>query len=201
MLSKNKNSFIWLTLIFLCSLHAVQAANKTSTKSPQDPIDIKAQYLLMDESKGISRYKGNVLFTKGTLVIKADTVTLYSDGETLKKAIITGSPADIQHQPDNEEKVHSQANRMEYIVATEELTLTGRAFVDQGDQHFSGEVIKYNTQQRTVTASGSQSNLATQAKNTDDQSLNNRPSGRVHVIIGPKKNDVNVDSENNEKIK
>jgi len=169
-------------------MYTVQAAN---TKAAQDPIEIKAQYLLIDEANGISKYTGNVLFTKGTLIIKADVVTLYSDGEKLTKAVITGSPADVQHQPVNEEKVHSQANKMQYIVATEQLTLTGRAFVNQGDRHFSGELIEYDTQQRTVRASGNKkpdpaaTNLTTQGQNTENQAIKSPSSGRVHVIIGP----------------
>lgn len=169
-----------LFLMLCLSAYSAQAADNNEKQRPQAPIDIKAQYLLLDESKGISKYKGNVVFTKGTLVIQADAITLYSDGGKLSKAIITGSPADVQHQPENEEKVHSQANKMQYIMATEQLTLTGNAFVDQGEQHFSGNIIKYDTRQRLVTASGNKPNLATQKKDAK-----NPASGRVHVIIGP----------------
>lgn len=183
MLSISKYSPALLAMVFFCSSYSVQAANKQAT---QEPIDIKAQYLLIDEGKGISKYTGNVLFTKGTLVIKADVITLYSDGEKLTKAVIVGSPADVEHQPENEEKVHSQASNMQYIVATEQLTLTGRAFVNQGDRHFSGEMIKYNTQQRIVTASGNKkSDLTSPEKNAKNLSPKYPSDGRVHVIIGP----------------
>lgn len=187
MLSINKYSLALLTLVFFSSIYTVQAAN---TKAAQEPIEIKAQYLLIDEGKGVSKYTGNVLFTKGTLVIKADVITLYSDGEILTKAIIAGSPADVEHQPENEEKVHSQANEMQYIVATEQLTLTGRAFVNQGDRHFSGEVIKYDTQRRIVTASSANKKpaLSGQNKSTENLSTKYPSDGRVHVIIGPEDN-------------
>ena len=155
-------------------------ANPIYAASQKQIIDIKADYLLLDENKGISKYKGHVLFTKGTLVIKADTVTLFYDGNELTKALITGSPADVQHQPDNEEAVHSQANKMEYRVAEERLFLNGQAFVDQGDRHFSGESIEYDTRQRIITAAGKSTN-ATNSENTN----NTPPTGRVHVIIGP----------------
>jgi len=165
----------WLVFALLnLMISSIYAASQTQI------IDIKAHSLLLDEKKGISKYEGQVLFTKGTLIIKADTVTLYYDGNTLTKALITGSPADVQHQPDNEAKVHSQANKMEYLVAEERLFLNGQAFVDQGDRHFSGESIEYDTRQRIITASG---NPATTAK--PENAKNNPPKGRVHVIIGP----------------
>lgn len=143
-------------------------------------VDIKANYLLLDENKGISKYKGQVLFTKGTLKIKADTVTLFYDGEKLTKALITGSPADVHHEPDNEDKVHSQAREMEFFVSEDKLSLKGQAFVDQGSRHFSGEYIEYDTRQRTITAAGNQSSTV----NTEN-SENTPPNSRVHVIIGP----------------
>ena len=173
-----QNNFLTKLILFTLlaiNINFVFAANRT--KGATQTVDIKAQYLLLDEKKGISKYRGNVYFKKGTLAIKADTITLYHRGKKLTRALITGSPADVKHYPDNEPKVHSQANKMEYFVKKERLTLKGRAFVNQGDNHFSGETIEYDTRQRTVMAAGTQ-NKAGNTKNT-------RPNSRVHVIIGP----------------
>jgi len=173
------NKFLTIcTLFILFSPGTSYAAN---IKAAKEPIDIKAEYLLIDENKGVSKYKGNVIFTQGTLIIKADSVILYSKGEKLTKAFITGSPADIQHQPENEPKVHSQAKKIDYFVNREKLILRGNAFVKQGDKHFSGEKIEYNTRQKIVTASGNKSGH-TETSKTPGKSA---PSGRVHVIIGP----------------
>jgi lipopolysaccharide export system protein LptA len=170
-----------IILLIACCSGVAQAANKITAKAEPEPIDIKAQYLVLDENTGISKYKGQVVFTKGTLIIKADAITLYHNAGKLTKAVITGSPADIQHQPENEARVHSQANKIEYFVTQEKLILKGNAFVDQGERHFSGEKIEYDTQRRLVTASGKNLN---QAKPTKESAI--KPStGRVHVIIGP----------------
>lgn len=161
---KNK---IWLgsLLLLLCS---TVYAEKNQT------IEIKSQNLTMDKNKGVSHYQGDVLLTKGTLKIKADKITLFHQGQEITKALIFGEPADVTHHPDNEPQVHSQAKRMEYYVKNNQLLLLGNAFVDQGNRHFSGERIEYDTRQRQVTAGG---------KNPD-----NRGDGRVHVIIGPELN-------------
>ena len=159
---------------------SVYAATKKNKKLEPEPVDIKSNYLLLDGKKGISIYKGNVLLIKGTLIIKADKITLYSDGEKLTKALIIGSPADVRHNPENEEKVHSQAKKIEYFVEKERLILNGEAFVDQGDRHFSGESIEYDTRQRIITASGQKGAVNTKI---------NPPKRRVHVIIGPNTKD------------
>ncbi len=169
---QNKFFFLFSLLILTIIIRPAFAANLN-----QETIDISAKYLLLDEKNGVSKYKGAVFFKKGTLRIKADTITLYHNGGKLTKALIVGSPADVQHYPDNEAKVHSQAKEMEYFVDEERLTLKGQAFVDQGDRHFSGETIEYDTRQRTITAAGNQNNLIKSEKTPS--------KGRVHVIIGP----------------
>ena len=175
------NKLLFATLIAsVISSTSVYAELIENKKINPEPIDIKSNYLLLDEKKGISIYKGNVLLIKGTLIIKADKITLYSDGEKLTKALIIGSPADVRHKPENEEKVHSQARKIEYFVEKEQLILNGQAFVDQGDRHFSGESIEYDTRQRIITASGQKDAVSTK---------NNPPKRRVHVIIGPEPKD------------
>ena len=169
---QNKFFFLFGLLTLTIIIRPAFSANLN-----QETIDITAQYLLLDEKKGVSKYKGAVFFKKGTLSIKADTITLYYNDGKLTKALIVGSPADVLHYPDNEAKVHSQAKEMEYFVYEERLTLKGQAFVDQGDRHFSGETIEYDTRQRTITAAGNQSSVIKSDKTP--------PMGRVHVIIGP----------------
>lgn len=196
---QNKIFYLLPLLMLYLSINPVQAANQKGLKLNQQTIDIKAQYLLLDEIKGVSKYKGNVQFTKGTLVIKADSVTLYFKNEKLTKALIKGRPADVRHQPENEAKVHSQANSMEFFVTEDRLILKGQAFVDQGERHFSGEYIEYDTRQQTITAAGNQ-NSTTSTKNSENTQPEERVhKGRVHVIIGPEDtDDNNSDKDKNE---
>ena len=184
-----QNKLLLLITFSLITVSQVHAGKKSNIK--QQTIDIKAQYLLLDEKKGISKYKGNVRFTKNTLIIKADTITLHYDGEKLTKALIVGTPADVRHQPDNEAKVHSQANAMEYFVTEDRLILKGKAFVDQGDRHFSGEYIEYDTRQRTIMAAGSN-----KKKTNKENSKKSPPKERVHVIIGSGENSLNNEDNN-----
>ena len=137
-----------------------------------------------------------MVFKRDSIIIKADTITLYYNDDELTKALITGSPADVKHKPDNEPKVHSQAKLMEFFVLEDRLILKGQAFVDQGSRHFSGEFIEYDTRQRTITAASGEKRTV----NTEN-SKNNPPKGRVHVIIVPS-NDVeeNINDKNKDEI-
>lgn len=182
---------LWLLLFLTLTSFAAGSLAQSNTqtkpvvkKLAPKIIDISAKTLLLDEKNGISEYKGNVLFKQNTLRIKADTISLFYKDKKLVKALITGSPADVQQHPDNEPEVHSQAEKMEYYVEENRLVLTGNAFVTQGSRHFSGQHIVYDTRQGTLTA-GSKSDSTDVVKNTK----NNQPNERVHVIIGPTEND------------
>ena len=159
-------------------------------KQAQQIIDISSKTLLLDENKGISEYKGNVLFKQNTLRISADTISLYYKDNKLVKALITGSPADVEQHPDNEAKVHSQAEKMEYYVDENRLVLTGNAFVTQGSRHFSGKHIVYDTRQGTLTADSK-----SDSKETLNSTKSTQPNERVHVIIGPTENDKVIPNE------
>ena len=190
-----KAQYLLILVLTLCSVIFTPVASVAADKTKQQALDIQASYMLLDENKGISTYKGKVLFKKDTLVIKADSMTVYFTGEKINKVSIIGSPADVRHAPDNEAKVHSQAKKMEYLVTQDKLTLTGQAFVTQGNRHFSGESIEYDTRQRILSAAGDKTTVT----NNEESSTDTTTNQRVHVIIGPEtdNNDaISNDSEN-----
>ena len=176
-----KPPYLFKLVLTLLSLVLTPVASVAADNPKQQVLDIQARYMLLDESKGISIYKGNVLFKKDTLVIKANSMTVYFIGEKINKVSIVGSPADVRHAPDNEAKVHSQAKEMEYLVNEDKLTLTGQAFVTQGNRHFSGESIEYDTRQRIISAAGNKTTVT----NNEETSTDSTTNQRVHVIIGP----------------
>lgn len=186
---------IALKLYSLATVLTIAISTGPAFAAKQQTLDIQARYMLLDDNKGISIYKGKVVFKKDTLQIKADTMTLYYNGKKLSKVLIQGSPAEVRHAPDNEAKVHSRAKKMEYLITEDKLILTGQAFVEQGNRLFSGESIEYDTRQRIISAAAKQGPVNI---NKDDAQASS-PNQRVHVIIGPDAENIdaaNKDSEN-----
>lgn len=135
------------------------------------PIDIKADRVEVDQREQVSHYIGNVRMEQGTLKIDADEVVVYMDNGKLNKIVISGKPARFEQQPENQQAiVKSQADNMEYYAGEERLLLKHNAEVNQGGNHFHGEFIEYDTLTSTVKAN----------KGEDNQS-------RVHAIIQPAK--------------
>lgn len=155
--------------LFLCSFFAC-LNTYALTSDREQPIQVNADSMVAEEPKGFSHYKGNVLIVQGSLKVIADEVIIYfTDGE-LDKLIIKGNPAHLQQQPDNsEDLVYSQAKTMEYYATSDRLFLLEDAKVRQGNNHFSGARIEYDTRNSTVSATSE-----------------GKDKGRIRAVIMPK---------------
>jgi lipopolysaccharide export system protein LptA len=126
-------------------------------KSDKDqPMDIAADRVDIDDNKGISTFRGNVQVTRGTLRISGEVVVVHrtSNGE-LQRIVATGKQAMYRQRPDNKPKdVIAHANKIVYKANSEIVDLTTQAKVVQGGDTFSGEHLVYNARQDKVTATG-----------------------------------------------
>lgn len=157
-------------LIFSVLLTAGLAANSWALRSDrQQPIDIKADRVEIDERTQVSHYYGNVRMEQGSLKIRAEEVVVYLQDGSLYKIVIFGKPARFEQQPDDKKTVvESRAEHMEYFASKQLLVLRRNAEVTQGPNLFRGELIEYDTLKSTVRA--------TKGEGSDT---------RVHAIIKP----------------
>ncbi len=166
-------------LICIFSLLILSLPSWALRSDREQPINIKADRVEINEKTEISHYQGNVYLKQGTLVIRADSVLVYLKKGKLTKIIIDGKPATFEQKPDdNKDIVQSSANHMEYYAAKQILVLKQDARVIQGANNFSGDFIEYDTLNSTVKA------------NKEEGS-----DSRVHAIIQPDSDK----SEDNEK--
>ena len=134
------------------------------------PITIEADRATFKEKENVSIYQGNVYLNQGTLKLHGDTMTVYTDGDHVEKAILTGNPATFLQRPDGQDiDQHAEARRMEYQAADGLMILTGAARVWQTDgKELRSEKIIYDITRNTVNAGDSSG---------DD---------RVHITLHPK---------------
>lgn len=156
--------------LLLLLLPAVLPAAETS--APPQSITVEADRLEMDNASGTSHYQGHVVMTQGGLVLRADSVTLNSQGSALQQALADGSPVYLERpDPETGEVIKARANHVEYQIAKGLLEMSGEAHLWRGKDEFSGEHIVYELDNRIVRASG--------------QKKNGEQGGRVRVILQP----------------
>ncbi|WP_415901773.1 lipopolysaccharide transport periplasmic protein LptA [Neptuniibacter sp. QD29_5] len=161
------------TLVALC----VIASNSVfALPDDQDkPIYITADSASINDTTGITTYKGNVIIKQGSLLIEATNVDMYRANGDVDKLIAKGSPAHFRQQQEvNGEFTDAWGKHMVYMVSKKELTITQNAKVIQAEDTFTGTKIVYDLDKSIVNAFGS-------------ASTNSKEKGRVNMVIQPSK--------------
>lgn len=146
------------------------------------PIELEADTADIDDLKGVSVYTGNVILTQGSMVIKADKLTLYNDNDKeLEKAVAVGNKklASFKQRPEGKSQdFKARAETMIYYLKKDKIHLLKKAYVQQDGDTFSSSKIIYDTKKETV--------IATSQK--DSQGKPVAGGNRVKVTIQPRKN-------------
>lgn len=165
------------SVILLLSTLAISWQVSALTSDRLERLDIQADAAVIDDLKGTSIYRGNVVIEQGTLLINADEIKVITTADRVVIQIIAKTNAGSnklahyeQLPDDSEDIVFADAKRIVYLVQEERLHLLGNATLKQTRDVVKGEVIKYDVN-RGIMHLGS---------TTTD--------GRVKIIINPKEN-------------
>ncbi len=135
----------------LFSLGAPAASALTSDKD--QPINIVADSVDIDEGRGTSTYTGNVEINQGTIRVNADKVVVLHKPGQPRAIDATGKPARFRQLPDNSKQyVKGSAHTLHYRLDSEELVLTGDARLNQGKDRFASDRIVYDRSRAVVKA-------------------------------------------------
>jgi len=113
--------------------------------------------------------------TQGTLIIRADELTVIQENDEFKKGIAVGNLAYFKQKREGyEDFIEGEAERIEYDAITDELRMFRNARLWRDEDEVYGPYISYdaNTEQFEVDGSGASTE-----------------SGRVKAIIKPKAKD------------
>ena len=167
----HRSSKLLFTLVAL--LPTMTSALPSDRKKP---INIEADQAQLDDSTGITQYKGNAVLTQGTLRIDGDIITFhYDDQKQLTKIVAQGELAKYQqvHNP-GDEPVNARAQQMEYHAAAEKIYFLGRGQIRQAADEFNGNHIEYDIKRNIINA---------YAKSASIGNNNDEATKQVHIII------------------
>ena len=133
------------------------------------PIQLEADSVDIDEASGVSIYQGNVIVTQGSLKLWADKMWIYRKNGVTEKIVTKGNPTHFrQLLDDSEEETKGQAKQAEFYVQKDEIHLINEAMLEQKQDKFRSDRIIYLRSKSLVKAGAS-----AQGKQ------------RVHVTIEP----------------
>ncbi|ELA01459.1 OstA-like protein, partial [Cupriavidus sp. HMR-1] len=152
------------------------------------PLVLEADNASYDDVKQIYTLTGNVVLTKGTMVLKSDAAELRTDPEGYQYAIATSKPgrqAYIRQKRDGvDEYIDGWGDRIEYDGKSEINKLIGNARAARVSgvgakilDEIRGAVITYDSRNEFYTATGGDNNASA-----------GNPSGRVRAVLSPRAN-------------
>ncbi|UQB42921.1 lipopolysaccharide transport periplasmic protein LptA [Thiomicrospira microaerophila] len=118
------------------------------------PIQIEADKLDIQDTKGITHYSGNVIVSQGETKILGEQVKISHPNRTLLNLTATGAPAKFHHfDAEQQLQIHGQANTIIYFAQEREIHLIGNAYLTQQDSHtIQGPSLIYDMNELTLQA-------------------------------------------------
>lgn len=136
------------------------------SKDKNEPIQLEADRVHLDDITGVSVYTGNVKYTQGTISLLADEATLKKGEGGIEHVTAVGKPAVYTELPDGEEApVTAKGNTIEYDAAKEIVTLTENASVEQKNDNFKAPLITYFRTTKIVESQGGRSYILIHPEN------------------------------------
>ena len=158
-------------LAFFLSALMVSTAHALPNDKDQ-PIQIEADRLQVDETRNISEYLGNVQMSQGSLKFVADRMLLQFDAnDELLWIDIEGKPARFNQLNDDGKPVSGSAARMKYLEDRSRLELNGSARFTSEKDSIESETMIINTDTKALEAgnatSGDRVRMLIQPKNSN----------------------------------
>lgn len=142
------------------------------------PMHLEANRISIDDAKKIQILEGDVVITKGTLVLKADRIVVTEDQYGFQKGTAFSGKGGLarfrQKREGRDDYMEGEAERIEYNSNSEVAELFHWAWVKSGEDEIKGDYIWYDaiSEKYLVTAGDSRNPKA--------------PPARVRAIIQPK---------------
>lgn len=176
MMKKNK-----LGILCIIGLYILPFSSYALKTDSAQPLTIVADGATFDQKNQVTVFTGNVVITKGSLVIHANQGTATQDKALDRTLNLIGSPVTFVQKQDDGTLIEGQGNKFDYDTKTSLAVLTGRARVKNGKNIVIGDVLTYNTNTHVYSAQAPLSNGVSKKKN-----------GRITVILDGQGNGTNA---------
>ena len=171
---------LWLTLALLVVFPA--AAEKADRDKP---MNAESDALRYDDLKQSSVFTGNVVITKGTILIRGARVDVFQDAQGYQQAVVIAQPGKLAYYRSKRDGVDeviegegerleddSQADNVKFIRKAVLRRYVGGKLADESN----GALIRYENTTDVFTVDGSAQPVRTPSN----------PSGRVRALLAPR---------------
>ena len=161
-----------LLLLLACPAFAEKA-------DKDKPTNIEANKMSSDDARRMSIFEGNVVLTKGTVVVRADRIVVRQDADGFQFSTAYGKPVRFRQKGDpkgDKEGVWTDGEALRVVIddRDERIELFERARVTRDQDVVNGEYIFLDQRTEFFSVSAGKDAAPTS------------PEGRVKAVIQPK---------------
>jgi len=139
------------TLLLLPVLLAVPLCARAADDERQLPVHLRADRIDADQKKGTSLYRGNVVFTQGTLRLTAARAEVQNRASVVETVTAEGTPVTFRHRPEGQEEyVEGEANRVVYHALAQQADLFGAVQVQRSRDVYRSAVLHYDIENQRL---------------------------------------------------
>ncbi|MBT2300230.1 lipopolysaccharide transport periplasmic protein LptA [Variovorax paradoxus] len=175
-------------LVFALGVAGFVSAAQAEKADRTKPMNIEADAMRYDDLKQTSVFTGNVVVTKGTIIIRGIRIDVRQDPEGYQYGVVTAAPGKLAYFKQKrdagpDEWIEGESEVIEYDSRADNVKFIRRAVMRRlvgatPNDESSGPLIVYDQSNDTFTVNGSplppNAGVATQ------------PGGRVKAILTPK---------------
>lgn len=162
------------------TLGAVTMVAQAEQADRDQPVNIEADRVEIDDQKKEAVFEGNVILTQGTLMLKADRIIVDQDETGFQSGIAFGNPAYFRQKREGfEDFIEGEAQRLEYKGKEEKVELFVNAKLKRGGDEVRGNYISYNALTEFFEVMGKEPGSTGEGSS----------GGRVRAIIQPRNSD------------
>lgn len=170
--------------LFVAVLALTLSAAARAEKADKDkPMNVEADALRYEDTRQTSVFSGNVVLTKGTIVMRGAKMDVRQDPQGAQFGLLVGTPEKPgffrQKREGLDEWIEGEGDRIEYDSKAETVLFTGRAVLrryrgTQLNDESVGSQILYNSLTEVFTVKGG-----------DASRTAANPTGRVRAMLTP----------------
>ncbi len=136
--------------LFSALLIATLAATAQAEKADRDkPMQLEASRVTVDDANKVQILEGDVVLTKGTLVIRCEKIIVTEDAYGFQRGTAFAGKGSLarfrQKREGRDEYIEGEAERVEYDTRNEVAELFHRAWIKSGDDQIKGDYIWYDS--------------------------------------------------------
>ncbi len=172
--------FLLLPLLLCTVFGGVAHAEKADKNKP---MNVEADALRYDDLRQTSLFTGNVVITKGTLVLRANRIDVRQDAQGAQFGVATGGSGKLayfrQKRDGVDETIEGEADVIEYDGKADKVKFIRNAVLRRyrggvlADET-TGDVINYDNTTDVFTVNGGPANGST-----------GNPGGRIRAVLSP----------------